>query len=251
MALNNLPRNTRLSFIFLLFAFPFVQAQDIDRSLWTSIEIKKKWNNRFNLSLEQEVRHDFTSQSLDRLMTTFDVAYKLTDYIKSSISYGLIQKYDRDDVQPWEFRHRISLTLSGNYEWNRFECAVREKFQTTIRNGVVSDAHTANPAQVLRSRLEITYNIKKFPIDPFMSIELHHALNEPDGELTQGHVFKYTERRINAGLDIKWNKKWSMKLAYVNGVSEEWDDFRIDNIRLGKYELSTRHAAVVGLSYTL
>lgn len=251
MAFNLLPKKTRLSFIFLLFIFPLVQGQDTDRSLWTSIEIKKKLNTRFNVSLEQEMRHDFTSHSLNRLMTTLDATYKVTDFVKGSASYGLIQKYDKGDANPWETRHRFSFTLSGDYEWNRFECSIREKFQTTIRGGIESDAHTANPAHVLRTRFAVTYNIRKFPIDPFVSIELHHALNEPDGDLTPGNVFKYTERRINAGLEIKLNKQWSLKLAYVNGLSEEWDDFHIDNIRLGRYELSTRHAAVVGLSYTL
>jgi hypothetical protein len=226
-------------------------AQNTDKGLWTSIELRKKLGQNVSLSLEEEYRQIGRIGKTDRFMTTADLSFKPTGFLKCGASYTLINKYRDVDMRLWETRHRYGAYVSGSIDWNRWEFSLREKFQSTNRVGISSDEHVSNPTNLIRSKLSVNYNVKKFPLDPYFSFELFHALNEPDGDMTGGSVFKFTGRRTELGLDYKVSKSCSVSLGYLYDVSEDWDDFRINGYRLGKYEIAYEHIVVLGIKYSL
>lgn len=190
-----------------------------------NLEFSKKITPKFSVSLEGEYRTRNNFRSTDRFETTIDASYKLNQMLKVGASYTLIN-YDapKNKFRDWEIRHRWSAYLVASYEVNRFKFSLREKFQQTYRMGVpasetdstfnVEDAtweeytkERANPKKILRSRLQISYNIRKSKFEPYASIELSNLINDPyDNGLSR---IRYT-----IGTDYKLDKKNVVTLFY-------------------------------------
>jgi long-subunit fatty acid transport protein len=59
----------------------------------------------------------------------------------------------------------------------------------------------------LRSRFEVSYNIKKLPVNPYFSAEMHYQLNNPYGN----DIDKW---RYTAGMKYNINKRFAIDLFY-------------------------------------
>lgn len=110
--------------------------------------------------------------------------YRVCKNLKTDAGYCFIRQNRLEDG--WENRNRWYASATGSVRWNRFELSLRERFQSTHRNGVSEYNKNgrrvrANPKHVLKSRLELEYNIDKCRFTPFCSVELFHTLNDPDG----------------------------------------------------------------------
>jgi len=239
--------------LFFIFAFfPLnLFSQQAENGLWSSLEIKKKLGSGFALSLEEEYRQVDRLGMTDQFMTGVDLSWKPLSFLKGSIGYILINKFDATDLDPWETRHRFNVSLTGSADLGRFELSLREKLQTTRRPGVDADEHKSNPTNVLRSKFALSYNIKGLPLSPFVSSELFYTLNEPDGDQTVGSVSMFTESRWSVGVDYKFNKKLTASLGYLYSDGTDWDSFSINQVRTGRYENFYEHIITLGLSLSL
>lgn len=144
--------------------------------------------------------------------------------------YNILSEY-------WQNRHRLSATLSASYELGRFKFSVKERYQYTYESesecdrekhrfeldeeklenqGIVEarempvekdiKTNAADSKQVLRSRLQASYNIPHWKYDPFVSYELFNGLDSG---------FDLRKMRVNAGVDFSFNKKHYFKLSYL------------------------------------
>ena len=239
-------------FFFFFTLFPLtLYSQKTENGLWTSLEIKRKLGNGFALSLEEEYRQIDRLGMTDQFMTGVDLSWKPLDFLKGAVGYTLINKFDATEMDPWKTRHRFNVSLTGSTEVGRFQLSLREKLQTTRRIGVDADEHKSNPTNVLRSKFSASYNIKGIPLSPFVSTELFYTLNEPDGDRTVGPVSMFTESRWSAGVEYKVNKKIAATVGYLYSDGTDWDSFRVNQIRTGRYENFYEHVISLGLSISL
>ena len=133
-------------------------------------------------------------------------------------------------------RHRVNVSLTGSVNLGRFKLSLRERWQYTYRPETTTERieydiryqnmmegfyeddeylwqiESMNPekrqkqinakeSQVLRSRLQVEYDIKGVPFEPYASIETYND-------------FKLKKVRYTIGGDYKISKKHSIGLYY-------------------------------------
>ncbi|MBP9637176.1 MAG: DUF2490 domain-containing protein [Bacteroidaceae bacterium] len=230
-----------------LFVPTTLRAQRDDWGASYNLELEKEITKKFDISFEEEwrTRNDF--QTTDRWMTTIGADYKLNEMLKFGADYSLIN-YNSPNAKfaQWEVRHRWSAYLTASAEVGRVKISLREKYQQTIRMGVPSVSNDStyntetckwdsnpkersNPKKVLRSRLELSYNIRKCKFEPFASVEVTNALNDPEED-------GISRIRYTIGTEYKLNKQSSINVFYrFNDERELGDssDREIDSHYLG------------------
>ena len=156
-----------------------------------------------------------------------------------------IPKHKNVDAAYWTARHRATASLTGSYKWGRFKFSLRERYQFTYRmpsqcdrtrwyydpfhemfgdpeyyldenqyNGdgslnedysYMTDEKKAKSDHKLRSRLQVSYDIKGCPFEPFAEVEVYNELD---------NAFAYDKIRYTVGTEYKINKKNKLKAYY-------------------------------------
>lgn len=214
--------NKSLFIALLLTIVPaFVQAQLNDAGYLASIGVSKSIGQELNLQLNQEFRGNNRFATFDRSLTGITIGYKHPAFfLKTALGYDLIYQ---NSSAGFQFRHRISGSLSADHAISRFSIEVRSRMQATWHN-----THTAsynyNPRFVWRNKLEVSYDIFGSPLKPYLSGELLTPLNGKNGfylngyRLVAGAKYRYSKREtINAFLrfDQEVQQANSQNILYV------------------------------------
>lgn len=180
-------------------------SQTSDFGLRTDVDLKKKLTDKIDLEFNEELRMNNNASSFDRSMTTLGASYDFNKTFKAGAFYTYIYLNNQKDGY-WEGRNRFGAWVTAGHKFDRFKISLREKFQTTYRDEELGN-FLYNPKTVIRSRLGLSYNIKKFPVDPYVSAEMQYQLNNPYGNVVDG--WKYT-----AGAEYKISSKFSFDLYF-------------------------------------
>lgn len=130
---------------------------------------------------------------------------------------------------------RFTFSLRERYlftHYNEAEC-LRDKYRTPVQPGYTGETYTCNGQEfisftphetdfkarknrhMLRSRLQVEYNIKGLPLNPYASYEITNDL---------GNGFAYDKSRVQAGLDWKIKKKHTVSLGYLFQTGPDDDE---------------------------
>lgn len=230
----------KTAFVMLLALFPLMTfAQGDDFELWTSVGVSKKINERWNIGAEVEMRTRNDSKTLDRWDGGIEAEYKLSkifelsagyvflyDNNKEKISYHSDGSYNNWRPHYWATRHRVNFAVTAGKDFGRFSVSLREMWQYTYRPEKTNDRYdfdneywentTVNGKgkNVLRSRLEIDYNIKHCKVNPYVSAEIYNG-------------WSLEKSRYTLGADWKFDKRNSVGMFYryqnVNGSDDDND----------------------------
>lgn len=147
---------------------------------------------------------------------------------------NLIPKHMNVDAPYWNTRHRATASLTGSVKWGRFKFSLRERYQFTHRMrsycdrerwyyktykkefyldddpesddySYMTDEKKSKSDHKLRSRLAVSYDIKKCPFEPFAEVEVYNELD---------NAFAYDKIRYTVGTDYKINKEHKLTLYY-------------------------------------
>lgn len=206
--------------------FTGLWGQSDDFGVWSSVEVQKKISPGFNVSLEGELRTRSGLKDVERWMTTIDMAYRLNAYLKADAGYTYIYSHQPEETTKkgnkiadyWSPRHRLSASLTGSYVWKRIEFSLRERYQFTHRTALsvskydgddgsrkTDEEITAKSKNVLRSRLQAVWNIKKSAFNPYASCELYNSITDGWG---------LDKMRWTAGTVYRINKRHSLDFFY-------------------------------------
>lgn len=207
-----------------LFFTGSVYAQSDDFGVWTTIEAKKKLFGGLEASVEGDFRTRDDAGTVDRWSGSAGLSYKIWDFLKVGGDY-VYMRFNHDK-RGWETGHRYNLYAVGSYKWNRFTLSLRERYQHTYRKDVSATAKRANPKDILRSRAQVAYNIKKSAFKPYASMELFHKLNDPqDNGLDK---IRYT-----LGTEYKLNKRSAFEVYYRYQTVRDEEDPNIHVLGVG------------------
>jgi hypothetical protein len=178
------------------------------------LTLSKKLYKGISLSLSEEYRTRENFGTTDRFSHTLGVDYQLCNYLKLGGAYNLIN-YNHP-TKSWEIRHRYYFYAVGSYSLGGFTASLRERFQSTYREGVEETSKRANPKLYLRSRLQLEYNITSTSFTPYTSVELFNSLNNPKGN-------SMDQVRLIGGVEYKLNKRNSFDVyyRYANKIDED------------------------------
>ena len=223
-------------------------AQSDDFGMWYELGVEKKLTRKWSLGLEGEFRTRNNSKTADRWSAGISGEYKLMKGLKASAGYIMLYDNNAEKLtfnssgdpkkwtpSYWGIRHRVNLSLSGNVDWGRFSFALRERWQYTYRpeakekkyaftyddddylSGYNLESVKGKGKSVLRSRLQVDYDIAGCKIDPFANIELFTDKNGIE------------KTRYQLGVDYKIQKKHVLSLTYrYQHISGDDDDNEVD-----------------------
>jgi hypothetical protein len=181
-----------------------------------SVDVTKKVIKGLSLTFEEEYRTRDNFGETDRFSHALELGYKPFKFLKVGGAYNLINF--NHEKKGWEIRHRYYFYATGSLKAGRFNLLLRERFQSTYRQGVKESAKRANPKFYLRSRVKAEYDIPKCKFEPFASVELFNTLNDPQKNKTD-------RWRGIVGTEFKLNKRNSFQVyyRYTNYTDEEED----------------------------
>ena len=227
--------------------FPTPSLAD-DAGLVLSAEASHKIKKGLNVGFEAEFRSRNDFRTADRVSLGADISYKLLPWLKASGGYSLLidnnpEKitYQDDGVsfnnwRPsyWGLRHRFNVTLTASRKVKRMELSLRERWQYTYRPSKVIDNFDFDEGEweyyevrgkgknVLRSRLQVEWDIPKCKFDPYASVEFHSTR-------------QLDKTRIIVGVERAFKKTHYFKAYYrgqiVNGDND--DEGNIHMLGLG------------------
>lgn len=187
----------RLYFIFLISVFTIVvvKAQENDFQIWGDVSAKYKINKKIRLNAALGVRSFENSQLIKKYYADLGFKYKFNKRISTAVKYRFSDYHFYNDVST----HRLSLDAEYSFKkWGRARLGIRER--------VEYEWLVVNPVSVgddvnLRSKIEMTYDIRKTKIEPYISVEHYLGLNGKREGLTKLLRFTF-------GAEIPVNK-WS------------------------------------------
>ena len=233
-------------------------AQSDDFGLDFTLEAEKKLTKSLSLSAEAEMRTRNNTKTTDRWSAGIGIDYKLTKWLKVSAGYNFLYDnnertsyYEATDdavldgdanegdpkkcAQYWAPRHRFNVSLTFDKKlFGDFRFSLRERWQYTYRPAYTVDerwsylnnAYDGKPhtysgkgMNVLRSRLQVEYDKKGFPLTPYANVEFFNA-------------WSLQKTRFNVGLDIQLSKQHTLGAFYRYQTVRNDEDDNDPNIHM-------------------
>ena len=198
--------------------------QSIDRwSIGTSVSKRVYRNDSKTFNVKAGLGYKF-------LKVYNDWSTKYKDNV-AGVESGLDPQYYIDNNYDFNLndsyvdsRHRMTASVQAAADLGRLRVSLRESYQFTHTDSAEfskdkyrykdnawtvktePDGKSASNSQILRSRVNIEYDIPHWKYDPFISYELFNGID--DG-------FKAEKSRITAGIEFSFNKKHNFEVAYM------------------------------------
>lgn len=208
--------------------------------LWTEAEFKAKIVAGLSADVSASYRTSDGLKSTDDWRFAVGADYKLLPWLKVGASYTFIEQRVGDGYTRkgnfvpayWQPKSRGSLSLTGSWKAGRFSFSLRERYQYTHRywhyvekyspagDRVADEYVSPGHSHLLRSKVEVEYNIRKCPLTPYVSFEIYNSLNEG---------FAVDKMRYSAGVDCKINRHNTIGLYYLYNDRSD-DDSRGGNV---------------------
>ena len=191
-----------------------------DSGLILSAEASRKIRKGLNVDFGTEFRSRNDFRTAERVSFGASISYKVLPWLKASGGYDLLIDNNREEItyqddgvsyntwRPsyWGVRHRFNVTLTASYKVQRVEFSLRERWQYTYRPEKMIDNFDFDEGQwedhkvrgkgknVVRSRLQVEWDIPRCKFDPYTSVEFHNAdyLEKTRFIAGVGHTIKKT-----------------------------------------------------------
>ena len=221
-------------------------AQSDDFGMWYEIGAEKKLNKKWSVGVEGELRTRNNTRTLDRWSGGISAEYKIIKGLKASAGYTFLSDNNKeeltmksDGLRPnkwmpsyWGARHRLNVSLTGSVDWGRLNVSLRERWQYTYRPAVDGKKYDFDEEawksvkgkgkNVLRSRLQLSYDFPNWKFDPYANVEMFNA----------GHGID--KMRYQVGVDYKYRKQHVFSLTYrYQTVNDDADDNEVNSHLIG------------------
>ena len=204
----------------LMFAISMPTFADSEGGLILGLEAEKKINKRLDISMETDMRTRNNFKTMDRWGIGLGASYKLLSWLKADAGYKFLDYNFHEDInykanglynnwRPsyWGVKHRFYASLTGSYKFsNNIKLSLRERWQYTYRPQTTTERYDFDNSwwedtdvkgkgkNVLRSRLQVKYDIPHSKITPYASVELYNARGLQKTRYTLGADWKITKQ---------------------------------------------------------
>ncbi len=222
-----------------------IQAQSDDFGMWYELGAEKKLSSKWNVGAEAEFRTRNNTKTVDRWSLGVNAEYKIFKGLKASAGYTFLNdnnpeeldlksdgiRYNKWTPSYWGARHRFNVSLTGKMDIGRLGISLRERWQYTYRPAADGkkydfdeEAWTSVKGKgknVLRSRLQLDYDIPHWKLDPFFNVEM---FNDKSG---------IQKMRYQLGVEYKIQKKHIFGLTYRYQTVNDDDETEVNSHLLG------------------
>ncbi len=215
-----------LVLLFFLTATGILYGQDSDFGLWYELNAEKSLSKKFDLGISGVVRTFDNGSKIDQGYLEAGASYNLNKHLGFAILYRIGNYLDDDDL--YHIRHKWFGDIKGFMPLRRFHFSARIRLQIMERT-YVENPNDSKAEYDGRFKLKGLYNIRKIPVDPYVSFETFSPLFRRSDNFID-------KSRSTFGLEYKINKKNIVDAEYI---------YERDN----SPHLSVMH--IISLSYTL
>jgi long-subunit fatty acid transport protein len=221
-------------------------AQSDDFGMWYELGAEKKLSQKWSMGLEGEFRTRNNTKTADRWSAGINAEYKITKGLKAAAGYMFLYDNNAEELtwknslpnkwtpSYWGSRHRLFLQLSGSIKTGNLSFSLRERWQYTYRpeaqdkkynfkwnedandnayiSGYTMESVKGKGKNVLRSRLQVDYDIPRCKFEPFANVEM---FNDNGG---------IAKMRYQLGTDYKIKKRHVLSLTYRYQTVNSNDD---------------------------
>lgn len=186
-------------------------AQLSDVGTLASISLSKDLNRYIGATIEQELRFDQLSTSLNRSATSIGADISLIRrFLRAQFNYDLL--YRKNNDTGYEFRHRSSIGLLAQYKYNRLNYRLRTRMQATFRDENRGD-YKFNPVCVWRNRFELRYDVFGSPFTPYLFWEMFCPVNTMYGFFMDGYRISFgTKYKVSKRSDIDFQLRFDQEV---------------------------------------
>ncbi len=188
-------------------------AQDLSLGARTGASVDWKVAKRLHVDAGYELRTRPSFEGVERHQVSVGVEYKLCDYAKIGTEYIFIGHLtSAGELEP---RHRLSLNLTGQYDFGVWRFSLREKLQLTHKAYEVNKYQEVPNALQLKSRFVVKYRGLR-AVEPYAYFEMRNIFNAPSCSATWNETKgSYTDykflgydnayiNRLRGGLGLEW-----------------------------------------------
>ena len=179
-----------------------------DFETWTALALDYKLNEKWSINLEEQLRLKNNATTINKYFTQIEGKYTKP----KNFEYGIGIRYSRKNdnignIQNYENHLRLHLQAAFKFKANRFGFKYRMRYQHKNELGK-SKAEGDYPSKYFRVKTTFAYNIKKWKLDPKVSIEVfrHNQIGALSGS---------TKHRLSLETTYKLKKIGTINLAYI------------------------------------
>jgi hypothetical protein len=201
----------KLSLLLLVFTgFSFLAAaqETNDAGLWCTFNVDKKLGDKFGVFLTEEWRQRENLSRLNLFYTDLGVSVKPADFIKISVAYRCIEKFQPDYT--FSFRHRGMLDIVLKRKFGIFGLSYRQRIQAEVRDVYSSEIGNL-PEWYSRNKFVVKFDLDR-AITPYIGTELRYQIGNP--RMVEGDGI-WSRARYIAGIDYKRSDRHSFGLYYL------------------------------------
>ncbi len=200
-------KSTRLilclvAFIYFLPESTYCQG---DFGIWYELNGEYSLTKKLDINLSADLRTFNNASKIDQAYLEPGVSYKLNKYLGFASSYRITNFLE--DNSEYHIRHKWFEDVKVYYPLKHFSFSARFRLQIQTRTYLKHPEDRTTDYEG-RIKLKVQYNIPKFPVNPYLSIESFSQLYENSQQL----IGKY---RFTAGLEYKIFKKQSVEAEYI------------------------------------
>lgn len=182
-----------------------VAGQDSDFGLWYSFNADHSFTKKIDMSLKASLRTYENASVVDEAYLEGELSYSFNKYLTAAASGRIAQAREQNDE--YHMRYKYFLGLRGKLPVERFTLSARTMLMV-IHRSYVKDEDDISTFSTLRLKIKAAYNIKGFPMNPYIGIETFTKITV-DSE----NVLDKT--RLIAGAEYKISKKHALELEYM------------------------------------
>ncbi len=215
-------------FFFCLFAFPFICLGQSSGKLWVETGIKGNIGKKMDWGFQ--VTNRLGDDGLETNFLQGSFRYKACKYFRTSLDYRAI--FDKDDYGNYTFSNRLNLNGDFRIPIKRLTISSRARYQFGF-SGFQSQTYDSEFDQAVRIKPEISYNFKKFFINPSVSVDLFF---DPT---TSAQYNSFVRYRLYAGGSFNLKGPHEIEAGYI-----------LDQ-QVNVAPLKRRHIATLSYTYNL
>lgn len=216
------------SLVVLLFFVQFSTfSQEIktvrDIGTWVGFSCQKKFNKKYILSLNQELRLNQNSKKLDNLFLETDLRYKANKSVY--LSSELRQSYNISNIGRKEHNTRYSLDVTFVKKLSkRLEIDYRLRYQNQFINLIVNNYYRGNEISY-RNKVAGAYKLTdihkiEFSAELFRKVEQFREpyFNQIRLQLKDRIKFKSKELKLSFGYERELNSDYPLNFFFIQTI---------------------------------
>ena len=176
-----------------------------DFGIWYGIDAEHKLIKKLNLKLSSEIRTFNNASQIGQALIEGSLEYKFSDYLSTAGSYRFTGRLEDDSR--YHIRHKWFAEMKGSLPLNDFTFSAKLLFQIMKRTYIEEEDDEVSK-YVGRMKFKAEYDIPKFPLNPFLSVETFTPLFEQSEVLID-------KERFATGFKYKINKKNAVEMSYI------------------------------------